>query len=116
MVALSVAAVICASCVATIPFWDHLGMGGGVYHVLRLFVIGLVLGCMPRTASLSFAFLLLLIGVSDAVIDARQLGIDWHVLADANLYRGLAIDATSMAAALGSLHVVRSIRRTKVSA
>lgn len=110
MVALPVAAVICALCVVTIPFWDHVGMGGG-YHVLRLFVIGLILGCIPRASTLSFTFLLLLIGISDSVIDARELDAGWHVLTDSNLYQGLLIDAASMAAALTALRVAMSIRR-----
>lgn len=111
MVALPVAAVICALCVASIPFWDHLGMGGGGYHMLRLFVIGLILACIPRASTLSFALLLLLIGISDSVIDGRELDVGWHVLADSSLYKGLLIDAASMAAALATLRVAMSIRR-----
>jgi hypothetical protein len=70
--ALAAAAVTCALCVATIPLWGHIGMGGVGYHVLRLALIGLVLGCMPRASTLSCAFLLLLIGVSDWAMGARD--------------------------------------------
>jgi hypothetical protein len=49
-VALPVAAVIGAVCLVTIPFRHHLGMAGG------------------GASTLSFAFLLLLIGISDAMI------------------------------------------------
>lgn len=115
MVALPVAAIVCASCVATIPFWEHLGMGGGVYHVLRLIVIGLILGCVPRTSTLSFAFLMLLIGISDGVLDARKFDIGWRVLGDSDLYRLLWIDAISMAAGLAPLRVLASIRRKAFS-
>lgn len=96
--ALPVAAIICALCLVSIPFWNHLGMGGGVYHVLRLFLIGLVLGRVPRASTFAFASLLLLIGISDAAIDAHQFGIPW-VLTDSDLYRTLAIDAACMGAA-----------------
>ena len=47
-------------------------MGGVGYHVLRLALIGLVLGRMPRASTLSCAFLLLLIGVSDWAMGARD--------------------------------------------
>lgn len=115
-VALPVAAVICALCVATIPFWEHLGMGSGGYHVLRLFVIGLILGSIPRTSGLSFVFLLLLIGISDGVIDARKADAGWHVFTDASLYRTLWIDAISMAAALGPLRAIRFMKSSSTSA
>jgi hypothetical protein len=108
IVALPAAAIICASCVIAIPFWDHVGMGGGWYHLLRLFVIGLILGCIPRASTLSVAFLLLLIGISNSVIDARELNAGWRVLVDSSLYRGLSIDAAAMAAALTALRVAIS--------
>lgn len=99
-VALPVAAIICAVCLITIPFWSRLGMAGGLYHAARLFIIGLVLGWIPRASTLSFAFLLFLIGISDAVIGAH------------NLCLTLLVDAASMAAALATLHLATSVGRT----
>lgn len=112
MVALPVAAIICAVCVVTIPLWDHLGMGSGVFHMLRLFVIGLILGCIPRASVLGFAFLLLLIGISDGALDARQFDSAWQLLTDSSLYRALSTDAAAMAAALAAVSVVKTIART----
>lgn len=110
-IALPVAAIICALCVALIPFWSHFGMEGGVYHILRLFAIGLVLGRMLRASSLSFVFLLLLIGISDAAIDARQFDVGWQVLTDSELYRTLLIDGVAMAAGLTAVRLSASSRR-----
>lgn len=101
--ALAIAALICGLCIAAIPFWNHLGMAGGWPHVLRLFAIGAMLGYIRRGWALSYAALLLFIGVADAVIDARQFGTGWHVLAHSDLYHGLFIDAVSMAAGLIAL-------------
>lgn len=70
--ALASAALTWAWCVATIPLWGHIGMGGEGYHLLRLAIIGLVLGRIPRASTLSCTFLLLLIGVSDWAIHARD--------------------------------------------
>lgn len=107
LTASTVAAVICALCIAAIPLWDRIGFGGPVYHVLRLALIGLILGSIPRASSLSFAFLLLLIGISDGVIDAYQLGLGWRVLGDAGLYAGLFVDGAAMASTLIILRIVR---------
>jgi hypothetical protein len=116
ILALAVAAVICALCFAAIPFWDRLGMGGAGYHVLRMVFIGLILGCIPRASVLSFTFLLLLIGASDAVVDAREFDVGWHILTQSSLYLGLLLDAVAMAAALAALQIVKSIRRNLKSA
>ena len=108
------AAVTCAVCVATIPLWSHIGMGGTGYHLLRLAIIGLVLGCIPRASTLSCCFLLLLIGVSDWAIDARETANVWYVLTDAKIYSLLLQDGFSMASMLVLLRLVRLIR-TQVS-
>jgi hypothetical protein len=50
-VAAPLAVFICAACLITIPLWKHLGMAEGWYHVSRLFLIGLVLACIPRASS-----------------------------------------------------------------
>jgi hypothetical protein len=97
-VALPLAVIICAVCLITIPFWSHLGMAEGWYHISRLFVIGLVLGCIPRASSLSCALLLVLIGAADAAIGAH------------NLWLTLLVDAASMAAAITALRLVTAIR------
>jgi hypothetical protein len=52
--ALACAAVTCALCVATIPLWGHIGKGGAGYHLLRLAIIGLVLGCIPPRVNMSW--------------------------------------------------------------
>jgi hypothetical protein len=70
--ALMCAAVTCALCVVTIPLWGRIGMGGEAYHVVRLALIGLILGGIPRASALSCLFLLVLIGVTDWTIDARE--------------------------------------------
>jgi hypothetical protein len=110
MVALITSAVICALCVAAIPLWDHIGLGSMGYHVLRLALIGLILGCIPRASTLSCAFLLLMIGVTDCVIDARDLGIGWRALSEAHLYFGLFVDGVAMASTLTALRLVKLIR------
>jgi hypothetical protein len=79
-------------------------------------IIGLILGCIPRASALSFTFLLLLIGVSDAVVDAREFDVGWHILTQSSLYLGLLLDAVAMAAALAALQIVKSIRRNLKSA
>jgi len=104
------AAVTCAFCVATIPLWGHLGMGGAGYHVLRLAIIGLVLGCIPRAATLSCIFLTLLIAVSDWTIDTRETGNGWRVLTEGHIYALVLQDALIMATMLVVLQVIRSIR------
>jgi hypothetical protein len=108
--ALAAAAVTCALCVAAIPLWGHIGMGGAGYHLLRLALIGFVLGCIPRASTLSCAFLLLLIGVSDWAIDARETANGLHALADARLYFLLLQDGIAMASMLIMLRFVRLIR------
>lgn len=108
------AAVTCALCVATIPLWSHIGMGGAGYHLLRLAIIGLVLGCIPRASTLSCCFLLLLIGVSDWAIDAREAANSWYALTDAKIYSLLLQDGLSMASTLILLRLVRLIL-TRVS-
>lgn len=96
--ALAAAAVTCALCVAAIPLWAHIGMGGTGYHLLRLAFIGLVLGCIPRASSLSCVFLLLLIGACDWGMAARET---------ANL---LLQDGAAMASVLAVLRAVRLVR------
>jgi hypothetical protein len=108
--ALAAAAVTCASCVATIPLWGHIGMGGEGYHLLRLALIGLVLGCIPRASTLSCAFLLLLIGISDWAIFARETANGLHALAEARLYLLLLQDGAAMASMLVVLRLFRLIR------
>ena len=98
--ALAAASLTCALCFATIPFWDHLGMGSGVYHILRLAAIGLALGCIPRASALSCFFLLLLIGVADWAIDPQRTLL--FVLQD----------GTTIASMLLALHCARAIRTT----
>ena len=114
-VALPVSAAICALCLVTIPFWNHLGMGGGIYHVLRLVAIGLGLACIPRASTLAFAFLIVLIGVSDGVIDASEFGGYWQALTHSNLYQALLVDAVSMAAAIATVRAVSLTRRSGVA-
>jgi hypothetical protein len=108
--ALASAAVTCALCVATIPLWGHIGLGGAGYHLLRLAIIGLVLGCIPRASTLSCIFLLLLIGVSDWTIDALETGSGWHVLARKTTYFLVLQDGVIMASMLIVLQIVRLIR------
>lgn len=97
------AAVTCALCVGTIPLWNHLGMGGAVYHLLRLAVIGLVLGCIPRASTLSCAFLLALIGVCD-----------WAMAAQDTSFL-LVQDGIAMASMLALLRIGRTIRTSIIS-
>jgi hypothetical protein len=99
--ALASAAVTCALCVATIPLWGHIGLGGAGYHLLRLAIIGLVLGCIPRASTLSCLFLLLLIGIADWAIGARET------------YQLLLQDGVTMASMLIVLQLVRLIRTSK---
>lgn len=106
-IALVAAAAICALCVVTIPLWDQIGMGGAAYHVLRLAIIGLVLGCIPRASTLSCAFLLLLIAITNGVIDARELDVGWRVFSNAHLYVGLFVDGAAMASALLALRITQ---------
>jgi len=96
--ALASAAVTCALCFATIPLWDLLGMGGIGYHILRLAIIGLVLGSIPRASTMSCLFLLLLIGVADWAIGAHET------------YFLLVQDGTAMASMLIALRLVKMIR------
>jgi hypothetical protein len=96
--ALVAASVTCAACVATIPLWGHIGMGGAGYHLLRLALIGLVLGCIPRASTLSCAFLLLLIGISDCAMRAHDT------------YFLVLQDGTIMASVLVVLRLVRLVR------
>lgn len=110
IVALTAAAVTWALCVAAIPFWPSIGFGGTGYHVLRLAVIGLTLGCIPRASTLSCAFLLLLIGISNGAIDARATDSGWHVLSGTQLYAGLLLDGAAMASMLIALRVMRAAR------
>lgn len=98
--ALMSAAVTCAVCVATIPLWGHIGMGGAGYHVLRLAIIGLVLGSIPRASVLSCVFLLLLIGVSDWAMGARET--TFLVLQD-------GIILVSMLVALRLMRLIRTV-------
>ena len=109
-VALTAAALTDALCIALIPFWDRIGFGGAAYHVLRLAIIGLALGCIPRASSLSCALLLLLIGISNCAIDARETGSVWHVLAGTHLYAGLLLDGAALASMLVALRVMRVVR------
>ena len=101
--AFAAAAVTCALCVATIPLWGHIGMGGAGYHLLRLALIGLVLGCIPRASTLSCAFLLLLIGIADCAMGAR----DTTAL--------LLQDGATMASMLVVLRLVRAARGHRAS-
>ena len=96
--ALAAAAVTCAGCFATIPLWDHLGLGGTGYHLLRLAVIGLILGCIPRASALSCLFLLALIAAADWTIGAH------HV------YFLLLQDGAAMTSVLVAVRTVRYIR------
>ncbi len=99
--ALAAAAATCALCVATIPLWGHIGMGGAGYHLLRLAAIGLVLGCIPRASALSCIFLLFLIAFADWAMGAR--GTLSLVLQD-----GAALAATLAALQVGK--VLRTMR------
>jgi hypothetical protein len=108
--ALAAAAVIWALCIAAIPIWDRLGFGGFGYHVVRLAMIGLILGRIPRASSLSCAFLLLLIGLSNCAIDTRQSGSVWHVLSGTELYYGLLVDGAAMASMLLMLRIAKFVR------
>jgi hypothetical protein len=96
--ALAAAAVTCAFCVATIPLWSHIGMGGGGYHLVRLAIIGLILGSIPRASSLSCLFLIVLIGIADRAMDAH------------NIYRLLLEDGVAMASMLVALLLVSFVR------
>jgi hypothetical protein len=111
--ALTAAAVICALCVAAIPLWDRLGFAGFGYHVLRLAVIGLILGRIPRASSLSCAFLLLLIGISNCAIDTRDNSV-WRVLSGGEFYYGLLVDGVAMGSALLMLRTVTFIRALRL--
>jgi hypothetical protein len=108
--ALAAAAVTCAFCVATIPLWEHVGMGGAGYHLLRLALIGLVLGCIPRASALSCAFLLVMIGVSDWAIFAREAGNGLQALAETRLYFFLLQDGIAMATMLAVLRLLKLVR------
>ncbi len=106
--ALVSAAVTCALCVATIPLWDHIGLGGAGYHLLRLALIGLVLGCIPRASTLSCLFLLLLIAVSDFMIEARAATNGLHALGQT--FTLVLQDGIIMGAMLIALHSIRVMR------
>lgn len=108
--ALAAASVIWALCVAAIPLWDRVGLGGAGYHVLRLAIIGLVLGCMPRASALSCAFLLALIGISNCAIDAREADSVWRVFSENTYYCGLLLDGAAMASMLVALRIARVVR------
>jgi len=108
--ALASAAATCALCVATISLWGHIGLGGSVFHLLRLAIIGIVLGCIPRASTLSCIFLLLLIGVSDLTIDARETASGWHVIAEAKNYFLVLQDGITVASLLIILRIVGLIR------
>ena len=97
------AAVTCALCVVTIPLWGHIGMGGAGYHLLRLAVIGLVLGSIPRASTLSCALLLVLIGACDWAMNAHDTS--FLVLQD----------GVVMASMLALLRLVRTIRTSITS-
>ena len=106
----AVAAVpICVACYATIPLWDQIGLGGPLWHVARLALIGLTLGSFPRASTLSCAFLLLMIAVGNWSIDAREIG-GWHVFTQSYYYAGLLVDGTAMAASLMFLRALRFVR------
>ena len=111
--ALAAAAVTCALCVAAIPLWGQIGMGGEGYHVLRLALIGLVLGCIPRASALSCAFLLLLIGASDWAIDARQTASGWYAFTDVKNYLLVLQDGIVMASALLILRLGKFVRTSR---
>ncbi len=96
--ALACAAATCALCFATITFWNHVGMGGVGYHLLRLAIIGLILGSISRASTLSCLFLLLLIGFADWVIGAHET------------YSLLLQDGAAMASMLIVLRLGRLIR------
>lgn len=108
--ALAAAAVIWALCVAAIPLWDHIGLGGVGYHVLRLAVIGLLLGRIPRASTLSCVFLLALIGISNCAIDAHETNSVWRVLSGNSYYFGLLLDGAAMASMLIVLRAARIVR------
>lgn len=108
--ALSAAAAIWVLCVAAIPLWDHIGFGGVGYHVLRLALIGLFLGCMPRASTLSCAFLLALIALSNCAIDAREAGSVARVLSENDYYFGLLLDGAAMTFMLVVLRIARIAR------
>lgn len=73
-------------------------------------MIGLILGRIPRASSLSCASLLLMIGVSNCAIDARESGSVWRVLSGSELYYGLLVDGAAMASMLLLLRIVKLIR------
>jgi hypothetical protein len=108
--ALAAAALIWALCVAAIPVWDQVGLGGVGYHVLRLAGIGLILGGTRRASTLSCAFLLVLIGISNCAIDAREAGSVWGVLSESTYYCGLLLDGAAMASMLIALRIARVVR------
>jgi hypothetical protein len=107
--ALAAAAVTCAWCFATIPLWGHIGLKGPGFHLLRLAIIGLTLGCIPRASTLSCIFLLLLIGASDWTLDVHETASVWYVLPE-HTYILVLQDGITIASMLVILHVVRFIR------
>lgn len=109
-VALTAAVVTCALCDAAIPMWGPIGLGAPVYHVLRLVLIGLILGCIPRASAFSCALLLALIAASNLVIDARQAESVVRVLSQDAYYRTLLIDGTAMGCSLLALRLLGLIR------
>ncbi len=111
--ALVSAAVTCALCLATLPLWDHIGFGGAGYHLVRLALIGLVLGCVPRASTLSCIFLLVLIGVSDFTIYAHETANALHAIAQTlTLVVQDGIMLGSMLVVLQSIRVMRTLLRT----
>jgi hypothetical protein len=108
-IAVVAAVPICVACYATIPLWDQIGLGGPLWHLARLALIGLTLGSFPRASALSCAFLLLMIGAGNWSIDAREIG-GWHVFAQSYYYAGLIVDGAAMAASLIFLGALRFVR------
>ena len=90
--------------------WGPIGLGAPVYHVLRLVLIGLILGCIPRASAFSCALLLALIAASNLVIDARQAESVVRVLSQDAYYRTLLIDGTAMGCSLLALRLLGLIR------
>jgi hypothetical protein len=105
-VALAAAAPICIFCYATIPLWQSLGFAGAGYHALRLIVIGLVLGSVPRASLLGCTFLLLMIAAGNFSIDARATDA-WTVLDGRAFYSGLIFDGAAMATSLVLIQLAR---------
>ena len=77
---------------------------------MRLAIIGVVLGCIPRASTLSCFFLVWLILIADWTIDARQTASGWHVLAAGSTYVLVLQDGIIMTAMLVAVHIVRMLR------